>query len=136
MNVTLFVLLVPFMFGLAGLALDGGQMLVTQRQIQGVAEGAARAGAEQLDRDAARDNPTAPAPLDPNLAWTVAADYVAAQPPGLSAIINANPGQVSVEVTSGAVPVLFVRAIGYTAPIHVRAIAVAEPRTGIVSATP
>jgi len=27
MNVTLFVLLVPFMFGLAGLALDGGQML-------------------------------------------------------------------------------------------------------------
>jgi len=136
MNVTLFVLLVPFMFGLAGLALDGGQMLVTQRHIQGVAEGAARAGAEQLDRDAARDNPTAPAPLDPNLAWTVAADYVAAQPPGLSAIINANPGQVSVEVTSGAVPVMFVRAIGYTAPIHVRALAVAEPRTGIVSGTP
>ncbi len=136
MNVTLFVLLVPFMFGLAGLALDGGQMLVTQRQIQGVAEGAARAGAEQLDRDAARDNPTAPAPLDPNLAWTAAADYVAAQPPGLSAIINANPGQVSVEVTSAAVPVMFVRAIGFTAPIHVRAAAIAEPRTGIVSATP
>jgi Flp pilus assembly protein TadG len=136
MNVTLFVLLVPFMFGLAGLALDGGQMLVTQRHIQGVAEGAARAGAEQLDRDAARDNPTAPAPLDPNLAWTVAADYIAAQPPGLSAIINANPEQVSVEVTSGAVPVLFVRAIGFTGPIHVRAMAVAKPRTGIVSATP
>lgn len=136
MNVTLFVLLVPFMFGLAGLALDGGQMLVTQRQIQGVAEGAARAGAEQLDRDAARDNPTAPAPLDPNLAWTVAADYVVAQPPGLSAIINANPGQVSVEVTSSAVPVIFVRAIGFTSPIHVRATAIAEPRTGIVSATP
>ena len=69
------------------------------------------------------------------MAWTVAADYVAAQPPGLSAIINANPGQVSVEVTSGAVPVIFVRAIGYTAPIHVRAMAVAEPRTGIVSGT-
>jgi len=68
MNVTLFVLLVPFMFGLAGLALDGGQMLVTQRQIQGVAEGAARAGAEQLDQNATRDNPTAPAPLDPGCA--------------------------------------------------------------------
>ncbi len=136
MNVTLFVLLLPFMFGLLGLTLDGGQMLVTQRQIQGVAEGAARAGAEQLDKDAARDNPTALAPLDPNLAWTAAADYVAAQPPGLSATINANPAQVSVEVTSGAVPVMFVRAIGYTAPIHVRAMAVAEPRTGIVSATP
>jgi Flp pilus assembly protein TadG len=136
MNVTLFVLLVPFIFGLAGLALDGGQMLVTQRQIQGVAEGAARAGAEQLDRDAARDNPTAPGALDPDLAWTAAADYVAAQPPGLSAIINANPGQVSVEVTSGAVPVLFVRAIGFTGPIHVRATAIAAPRTGIVSATP
>jgi Flp pilus assembly protein TadG len=136
MNVTLFVLLVPFMFGLAGLALDGGQMLVTQRQIQGVAEGAARAGAEQLDQNATRDNPTAPAPLDPNLAWTAAADYVAAQPPGLSAIINANPGQVSVEVTSAAVPVIFVRAIGFRSPIHVRATAIAAPRTGIVSATP
>src|SRR5258708_25064396 len=103
MNVKLFVLLLPFMFGRLGLTLDGGQMLVTQRQIQGVAEGAARAGAEQLDRDAARNNPTAPAPLDPNLAWTAAADYVAAQPLGLSAIINANPGQVSVEVTSSAI---------------------------------
>jgi len=112
------------------------RMIVVPCAVQGVAEGAARAGAEQLDKDAARDNPTAPAPLDPNLAWTAAADYVAAQPPGLSAIINANPGQVSVEVTSGAVPVIFVRAIGFTAPIHVRAIAVAEPRTGIVSATP
>ena len=136
MNVTLFVLLLPFMFGLLGLTLDGGQMLVTQRQIQGVAEGAARAGAEQLDQNAARDNPTAPAPLDPNLAWTAAADYIAAQPPGLSATINANPAQVSVEVTSGTVPVMFVRAIGYTSPIHVRAIAMAEPRTGIVSGTP
>jgi Flp pilus assembly protein TadG len=136
MNVTLFVLLVPFMFGLLGLTLDGGQMLVTQRQIQGVAEGAARAGAEQLDKDAARDNPTDPAPLDRNLAWTAAADYIAAQPPGLSAIINTNPAQVSVEVTSGAVPVMFVRAIGYTAPIRVRAMAVAEPRTGIVNGMP
>jgi len=136
MNVTLFVLLVPFMFGLTGLALDGGQMLVTQRQIQGVAEGAARAGAEQLDQNATRDNPTAPAPLDPNLAWTAAADYVAAQPPGLSATINATAAEVSVEVTSGAVPVMFLRAIGYTRPIHVRAMAVAEPRTGIVSGTP
>ena len=136
MNVTVFVLLLPFMFGLLGLSVDGGQMLVTQRHIQGVAEGAARAGAEQLDKDAARNNPTAPAPLDQNLAWNAAADYVAAQPAGLSATINADSAQISVEVTSSAVPVVFLPAIGYKTPIHVRATAVAEPRTGIVSAAP
>ncbi len=136
MNVTVFVLLLPFMFGLLGLSVDGGQMLVTQRHIQGVAKGAARAGAEQLDKDAARNNPTAPAPLDPNLAWNAAANYIAAQPPGLSATINADSAQISVEVTSSAVPVVFLPAIGYKTPIHVRATAVAEPRTGIVSAAP
>ncbi len=136
MNVTVFVLLLPFMFGLLGLSVDGGQMLVTQRHIQGVAKGAARAGAEQLDKDAARNNPTAPAPLDQNLAWNAAADYVAAQPAGISATINADSAQISVEVTSSAVPAVFLPAIGYKTPIHVRATAVAEPRTGIVSAAP
>lgn len=136
MNVTLFVVLLPFMLGLLGLTLDGGQMLITQRRIQGIAEGAARDGAEQLDVDATRANPTAPAPLDPNLARAAAADYIAAQPPGLSATINADAARVSVQVTSGAVPVVFLRAIGITAPIHVRATAVAESRTGIVSGTP
>jgi Flp pilus assembly protein TadG len=135
MNVTVFALLLPFMFGMLGLTLDGGQMLVTQRHVQGVAEGAARSGAEQIDAAAARAHPTAPAPLDPNLAQDAAADYIAAQPPGLSATINADPAEIRVEVTSGAVPVVFLPAIGYTAPIHVRAIAVAEPRTGIVSGT-
>ena len=136
MNVTLFVLLVPFMFGLQ----DWHWMVARCSSLNGRSRASPRErrapALSKLDRDAARDNPTAPAALDPNLAWTAAADYIAAQPPGLSAIINANPGQVSVEVTSGAVPVIFVRAIGFTAPIHVRAIAVAEPRTGIVSATP
>jgi Flp pilus assembly protein TadG len=135
MNVSVFVLLLPFMFGLLGLSIDGGQMLVTQRHIQGVAEGAARAGAEQLDKDAARDNPTAPAVLDPNGAWNGAADYIAAQPPGLSATINAQPAQISVEVAS-AVPVVFLPAVGFATPIHVRATAVAAPRTGVVSAAP
>src|SRR5437870_4263657 len=121
MNVTVFVVMLPFMLALLGLSLDGGQMLVTQRDIQGVAEGAARAGAEQLDQNAARNNPTAPAALDPKLTWNAAADYVAAQPPGLSATIDASTTQVRVEVTSGTVPVVFLRAIGYTAPIHVRA---------------
>ena len=136
MNVTIFVLLLPFMFSLLGLSIDGGQMLITQRQIQGVAEGAARAGAEQLDANAARANPTAPAPLDPTLAWNAAATYVAAQPPGLSATVNADTAKVSVEVISGAVPVVFLPAVGYKSPIHVRAAATAQPRTGIVSATP
>jgi Flp pilus assembly protein TadG len=136
MNVTLFVVLLPFMLGLVGLTLDGGQMLVTQRQIQGIAEGAARAGAAQIDADAARTNPGAPAPLDPTLARAAAADYIAAQPPGLSATITADATRVRVQLTSRAVPVVFLRAIGYTTPIHVQAIAVAEPRTGIVGATP
>jgi Flp pilus assembly protein TadG len=136
MNVTVFVLLLPFMFGLMGLTLDGGRMLVTQRQIQGVAEGAARAGAEEIDAQGARNDPTVPARLDPNLAWNAAAQYVVAQPSGLGATINASPAQISVQVTSGAVPVVFLPAIGYKTTIHVQATAVAEPRTGIVIAGP
>jgi len=135
-NVTAFVVLLPFMLGLLGLSVDGGQMLITQRQIQGVAEGAARAGAEQLDARAARDNPSAPAALDPNLAWNAAADYVGAQPAGMSAAIDADAAHVSVELTSAAVPVVFLPAVGFKTPIHVKANAVAQPRTGIVSAGP
>jgi Flp pilus assembly protein TadG len=133
-NVTVFALMLPFMLALLGLSVDGGQMLIVQRDIQGIAEGAARAGAEQLDQSAARNNPTGPAALDPKGAWNSAADYIGAQPPGLSATIDATPNQITVEVTSGAVQVVFLRAIGYSAPIHVRATAVAQPRTGITSA--
>jgi Flp pilus assembly protein TadG len=53
-NVTVFALMLPFMLALLGLSVDGGQMLIVQRDIQGIAEGAARAGAEQLDQNAAR----------------------------------------------------------------------------------
>ena len=39
-------------------------------------------------------------------------------------------------MTSAAVPVVFLPAVGFKTPIHVKANAIAQPRTGIVSAGP
>ena len=54
----------------------------------------------------------------------------------MSAAIDADVAHVSVELTSAAVPVVFLPAVGFKTPIHVKANAVAQPRTGIVSAGP
>src|SRR5207302_7414642 len=77
---TLFaVVLLPVLLGLTGLVADGGEVLVARRQVQGLAESAAHAGAAQLDTAAARANPDGPAPLDPRAAELAAAQYIAIQ---------------------------------------------------------
>ena len=77
---TLFaVVLLPVLLALIGLVADGGQILVARRQVQGLAESAAHAGAAELDVAVARANPDQPAPLGPRAAELAAAqwDYVA-----------------------------------------------------------
>ncbi len=47
---TLFVaVLLPVLLALTGLVADGGQVLVARRQVQGLADSAAHAGAAELD---------------------------------------------------------------------------------------
>ena len=131
---TLFaVVLLPVLLGLTGLVADGGEVLVARRQVQGLAEGAAHAGAAQLDTAAARANPDRPAPLDPRAAELAAAQYIAIQEPGLSATVRADAQQVVVHVTSRPIPMTFLRLAGIM-QVQVAADATAEPRTGVTSA--
>jgi Flp pilus assembly protein TadG len=54
MSTALVAVLLPVLLVLAGLAIDGGQVLVMRRDTQALADGAARAGAAQIDEVALR----------------------------------------------------------------------------------
>ena len=61
---------------IAGLAIDGGVLLASRRQLQSVADGAARAGATRLDLDRLRASGGADIQLDPALALEAASTYL------------------------------------------------------------
>lgn len=70
------VLVLPVLLGVAGLAIDGGVLLTSRRQLQSVADGAARAGATRLDQDLLRNSGGADVQLDRALATQAARAYV------------------------------------------------------------
>jgi uncharacterized membrane protein len=130
---TLFaVILLPVVLALTGMVADGGEILVARREVQGLAEGAAHAGAAQLDPASARATPDQPAVLDPQAAELAAARYIAVQEPGLSANVQADPGEVVVHVTSRPIEMTFLRLAGIM-QVQVAGDATAAPRTGVVS---
>jgi Flp pilus assembly protein TadG len=111
-----------------GLALDGGQALVARREVQGIADAAARLGAQQLDEQSARAGDTPPL-LDPAAAYAAAARYVAVQRPGMLATIATDTRQVDVHI-SVTIPLTFMRLAGLSSAT-IEAHGTAEPRTGI-----
>src|ERR1700730_7909283 len=73
-------LALPLFLSIAGLAIDGGVLLASRRQLQSVADGAARAGATRLDMDRLRSSGRADIQLDQVLARQAAATYLDQQP--------------------------------------------------------
>src|SRR6266852_5071036 len=69
-------LALPLFISVAGLAIDGGVLLASRRQLQSVADGAARAGATRLDLDRLRSSGGADVQLDQTLARQAAASYL------------------------------------------------------------
>jgi uncharacterized membrane protein len=69
-------LLLPVFVSLAGLAIDGGVLLTSRRQLQSVADGAARAGATRLDATRLRNSGGTDVELDHALAFDAAHRYV------------------------------------------------------------
>jgi hypothetical protein len=61
---------------IAGLSIDGALLLAARRQVQSVADGAARAGATRLDQQLLRGSGGSAVRLDPVEARAVALDYV------------------------------------------------------------
>jgi Flp pilus assembly protein TadG len=59
-----FTLMLPLFVSIAGLAIDGGVLLASRRQLQSAADGAARAGATRLDQIRLRGSGGADVELD------------------------------------------------------------------------
>ena len=68
--------MLPIFIGLAGLAIDGGVLLYAHRQLQSLADGAARAGATRLDQTVLRSSGGANIQLDRPTATDAARAYV------------------------------------------------------------
>lgn len=120
--------LLPFFLALIGLAIDGATVFAARRGCQAVADGAARAGAMELDIATYRQSDGEEALLDPALAGRAAADYLGLR--GWSdAAVTAEPRGVTV-VAGRTVPLGLMRLFGHGA-VRVVAIGRAVPFHGI-----
>jgi uncharacterized membrane protein len=133
-----FTLALPMFVTSAGLAIDGGMLLIARRQLQSVADGAARAGATRLDLDVLRASGGSDVQLDPRLATEAARQYVAERAP-LELMLDAPPTtavvatnrRVHVEIHA-TLPTAFMR-IAHVDTVRVEASAFADVQFGIRS---
>ena len=123
--------MMPFFLSIAGLAIDSGTMFKERRDMQALADGAARAGAMQIDRTAYRASSGSKVVLDPAAARSAAASYLAGQPAGLSTSVSADQQQVVVEI-GRKVPTAFLRIV-HIDSADIGATSVAFPRHGIAT---
>src|ERR1700736_721801 len=110
-------LALPLFVSVAGLAIDGGILLASRRQLQSVADGAARAGATRLDEDRLRSSGGADIQLDPTLARGEAWSYLDARltrevqwqaAPSVHVDVAARRVHVAIE---GTLPTAFLRVV-------------------------
>jgi Flp pilus assembly protein TadG len=125
-------MMLPLFLSIVGLAIDGGLAFNARRELQNVADSAARAGAMQVDQRVYRETAGASVVLDEATARQVAGEYVASQGSGLAASITAEPQRVVVQV-SREVPTSFLRLAGINT-VRIGATAPAEVRYGIQQA--
>lgn len=94
----LVLLLTPMLLALAGLVWDGGLAISARQQAADLAEQAARAGADQLDLDAARASGSNL--IDTARARAAACRYVQVAAPGVGCQATATGQQVTVQVAT------------------------------------
>lgn len=129
----LVVVMLPLFLSVIGLAIDGGVALSERRLLQNLADGAARAGAMQLDEGAYRQSSGTAVVLDTGAARAAAVEYLGSRAEGLEASVAADPGRVVVRV-SREVPLSFLRLVGIRTA-RIEAAAPAEVRHGIETGT-
>jgi Flp pilus assembly protein TadG len=71
-----FTLALPVFVSIAGLVIDGGVLLTSRRELQSVADGAARAGATRVDTALLRSSGGTDIQLDPTLAMDATRTYL------------------------------------------------------------
>ncbi|MDQ6674885.1 MAG: pilus assembly protein TadG-related protein [Chloroflexota bacterium] len=134
-----FTVALPLFLSIAGLAIDGGVLLASRRQVQSVADGAARAGATRLDVDRLRSSGGADVQLDPALArdttWRYLDQRLARElewPAAPTAAVDVSARRVHV-VIQGTLPTAFLRVV-HIDSVPVTASAFADVQYGIRAA--
>ena len=118
------------LLAMAALVVDGGVLFAARRDLQGLADGAARAGAMAVDEELLRE--TGAVSLDPVAARTAAGRYLAAG--GFQGEVQIDADVLSVTVVlEESRPTLMMGLLGVRA-VSVAAHAVARPRVGIEEA--
>ena len=120
--------MLPLFLSVIGLAIDAGTIFDARRELQNVADSAARAGAMQIDQTVYRQSSGATVVLDTAAARQAASQYVSSQG-NVAATVDVAPQQVVVHVSRN-VPLSFLRLVGISA-VRITATAPASPRHGI-----
>ena len=116
------------LLAVAGLVIDGGMMFSARRQVQSLADGAARAGAMAVDEPLLRSNGGTAIPLNPGEAKLAARDYLeAAAFDGLSEVV-ASPDAVTVRLSTDRRTVLM--SLVGVRHFEAKASSTAGPRSG------
>lgn len=121
--------MLPLFLSIVGLAIDSGTVFDARRELQNVADSAARAGAMQIDQGTYRQSSGATVVLDVPAARQAAAEYVSSQGHGFAASIDVQPTRVVVQVSRN-VPTTFLRLMGIHT-VRITASAPAAARYGI-----
>jgi Flp pilus assembly protein TadG len=131
-----FTAAIPLFLATAGLAIDGGVLLASRRQLQSVADGAARAGATRLDLDRLRDSGGAEVQLDTTRALAAANTYLSDRlaveltwPAAPQTFVEATPRRVHVTIR-GTLRTAFMRVV-HVDSVPVEASAFADVEYGI-----
>jgi Flp pilus assembly protein TadG len=125
--------MLPLFLAIVGLAIDGGIVFDARRETQNIADGAARAGATQLDEQTYRASSGQTIVLDQGSAQQAAAAYVANGGSALTANVSTDSQHVVVTVSRTVQP-SFLRIVGLTT-VQVSATATAEVQHGIAQGT-
>jgi Flp pilus assembly protein TadG len=118
------------MLAMAALVIDGGLLFAERRDLQGLADGSARAGAMAIDEDLLRETGTVR--LDPAAAQAAAEQYLESVGVEGTIEIDANMLSVTVDLEETR-PTLMMSLLGVRT-VDVAAHAVARPRVGIEEA--
>jgi uncharacterized membrane protein len=119
----------PLFVSLVGLAIDGGVVFNARRELQNVADAAARAGAMQIDEGIYRASSGTTVVLATGRAEEAARKYLEANGSRQTADVRASADRVVVTLTTSVSPA-FLRLVGITS-VPVEATAPAEVRYGV-----
>jgi Flp pilus assembly protein TadG len=123
------VVMMPFFLSIIGVAIDGAVVFGARRDLQSVADAAARAAAMQVDTREYRASGGGKLVLDREGARRVAAEYLVAQRQGLTGEVGVDDGRVVVKVNRD-VPTAFLRIVGLNA-VRISTVAEAQAWFGI-----